>query len=81
MTMIRKFKNALGKASQFCEQETSSSKLQFSISVARTYIWLVGPSFSIGNVKPGFYYPSWRPVLTSNGNRSPVNSSWQYSIT
>ena len=37
-----------------------------------------------GRIKPGFHYPSWRvtgfhypstrPVLTGNGNRSPVNS-------
>ena len=25
-------------------------------------------------IKPGFHYPSWRAVLTGNGNRSPVNS-------
>jgi len=25
-------------------------------------------------LKPGFHYPSTRPVLTCNGNRSPVNS-------
>jgi len=25
--------------------------------------------------KPGFHYPSWRAVLTGNGNRPPVNSA------
>ena len=53
-------------------------------------VWLLtvrtcDQSQQISSLKPGFHYPSWRPInsasgnacpstLTGNGNRSPVNS-------